>query len=365
MSRMVIFVEDPGAVNCIAPLAERLRERGTPIHLYAAGAAVELLRDRGIEATTLQAGDDVLAAQPCLLLTGTSENPLSPAFDMIGRARSAGLPSVAIVDSMANSAHRFRGTGDDALAHAPDRLMVPDAPTRQAYVDLGFDAAAIDVVGHPNDDRIRAVAIDLAAIGQIGAREATTRAGADRFVIVFVSEISDGLDPQQYRRRDDYTLAGSGRTDLRTAIVVEELLAAVAALAAEGRPRPFLVLRRHPKESSADLGELADRFDEISTGGNPHMLVYGADLVLGMSSMLLAEAALLGRPTLAILPRSAERDWLAAVRDGIVPAVTDAAALRDALREHLSGRGAPVRALPERADSAVERIIDVIDRMAA
>lgn len=365
MSPVVIFVEDPGAVNCIAPLAERLRQRGTPLQLYAAGAAVGLLRDRGIAAATLHADDDVLAGDPRLLLTGTSENPISPAFDMIGRARRAGLPSIAIVDSMANSAYRFRGTGDDALAHAPDRLMVPDAATRQAYVDLGFDAAAIDVVGHPNDDRIRELAAGLAAIGREGARAATIRAGADRFVIVFVSEISDGLDAQQYRRSADYTLAGTGKSDLRTAIVIEELLGAISTLEAEGLPRPLLVLRRHPKESSADLGELADRFDEISTGGNPHLLIYGADLVLGMSSMLLAEAAQLGRPTLAVLPRGIERDWLAAVRDGLVPAVTDSTGLRDALREHLSGRGRPVVETPQAADSAVERIIEVIDRMAA
>lgn len=365
MSHVAIFVEDPGAVNCIAPLAERLRERGTPLKLYAAGAAVELLRDRGIAAATLAPGDDVLATRPRLLLTGTSENPMSPAFDMIGRARHAGLPTVAIIDSMANSAHRFRGTSDDALTHAPDRLMVPDAATRQAYVDLGFDAAAIDIVGHPNDDRMHKVAADLAALGRESARAATLRTGSDRFVIVFVSEISDGLDPRQYRRDAAYTLAGSGTSDLRTAIVVEELFDAVAALEAEGLPRPLLVLRRHPKESDADLGALAERFDEISVGGSPHMLIYAADLVVGMSSMLLAEAALLGRPALAVLPRCVERDWLAVVRDGVVPAVTARADLQAALREHLSGRGRAAPEAPSAPDSAVERIIEVIDRMAA
>lgn len=362
-----MFVEDPGAVNCIAPLAAQLRARGTPMRLYAAGAAVALLRERGTEAAALAATDAVLSPPARLLVTGTSENPVSPTFELIALARSAGVPSVAIIDSMANSAHRFRGTGPDPLAHAPDRLLVPDEATRQAFIDLGFDPAAVDVVGHPNDDHIRSIANELARLGKARARAATLRAADDRFVVVFVSEISDGLDPGQYRRSADYTLTGRGGSDLRTEIVVEELLDAVAAIEAEGLPRPYLVLRRHPKERNADLGDLVDGFDEVSVGGSPHALIVAADLVVGMSSMLLAEAELLSRPTLAVLPRAVERAWLSAVRDGAVPAATSREELREALRRHLNGRQPAATAAPafHTAATAVERIIAVLDRVAA
>ena len=367
MNDIVIFVEDPGAVNCIAPLAAQLRARGTPMRLYAAGAAVDLLRERGIDAAALAGTDAALSTSARLLIIGTSENPESPAFELIAAARSMGVRSVAIIDSIANSAHRFRGTATNPLAHAPDWLLVPDEATRQSFADLGFDPGAINIVGHPNDDHIRSVANELTRLGRAGARAATLRAGEDRFVIVFVSEISDGLDPGQYRRSADYTLTGNGGSDLRTEIVVEELFGAVAAIEAEGLPRPYLVLRRHPKESRFDLGDLVDGFDEVSAGGSPHALIFAADLVVGMSSMLLAEAELLDRPTLAVLPRAVERAWLSAVRDAAVPAVTSREELREALRRHLTGRPPATTSAPSSpaAVTAVDRIIAVLDTVAA
>ena len=44
----VIFVEDPGAVNCIAPLVETLAAGQAPLRLLSAGHATALLRDRGL-----------------------------------------------------------------------------------------------------------------------------------------------------------------------------------------------------------------------------------------------------------------------------------------------------------------------------
>lgn len=357
---IVLFVEDPGAVNCIAPVAAALVERGTPSRVYATGPATALLAERGIAAADLPAHVAAIVTAAGAVLVGTSENVRTRAFDLVAAARAAGVPSAALIDSPANSAYRFRGETDDPLAHAPDWLWCPDDANAAEFVALGAEPSRVEVVGHPNDDRLAARATELAGIDRNALRRELFGAGARRFVIAFVSEISNGLEPMQYRRQPDYTLTGRGGRDLRTEIVVEELLDAVNVLAC---PRPYLILRRHPKETAADLAGLADEFNIVSTGGDPHALIVAADLVVGMTTMLLAEAQLLGTPTLAILPRLSERAWLAPLRDGRIPAVADRAALRAALSDLLGGTVGRKHCMMKH-EPAVPRILALIDRIA-
>ena len=99
-------------------------------------------------------------------------------------------------------------------------------------------------------------------------------------MILFLAELSDGLDPTQFRRGPDYTLHGRGGTDGRTEIVLEELLDAAARVA----PDAHVALRLHPK-TPADLYAAYDReIATISAGDNAHAAVFAADLVVGLST---------------------------------------------------------------------------------
>ena len=51
-------------------------------------------------------------------------------------------------------------------------------------------------------------------------------------------------------------------------------------------------------------------FDYFSQKELPLEVVYASDLVVGMTSMLLYEAALMGKVCLSIMPRSIEKAWL-------------------------------------------------------
>jgi hypothetical protein len=82
------------------------------------------------------------------------------------------------------------------------------------------------------------------------------------------------------------------------------------------------VLRLHPKNTRDEFAAYLGEFDEVSAGGDPLALIHSADAVVGMTSMLLLEAALLGRPTLAIVPRAVERDWLPSIRAGVTRCAT-------------------------------------------
>lgn len=340
MGKIVIFVEDPGAANYALPLVAPLGAA-----LWVAPALLPYLDARGIEpARVLDGPVPPLPSETERLLVGTSENLETAAHALVRQAKARGIPSVGMIDFPANAAARFRGTGTNPLAHAPDWLMVTDDGTARHYEALGFPAEKIGRVGHPHFDTVLALRATLEAEGVAAVRRRLLpNVPEGQKLVVFLSEISGGLDPEQYQKSPDYTLEGrGGRTD-RTGIVVEEFLDASAALS----PQPYRLLRLHPKNTREEFGPLLGEFDGVSAAGTPLEMVFACDLVCGMTTMLLYEAALLGRPTLAILPRMTEAAWLPTIASGITPAAVTRPALTRLLPTLLAqARGNDLRPAP-------------------
>lgn len=360
LQKLLVFAEDPGAVNCIAPLAAALERAGVDVDLVSDGFAEHFLTQRGLRSRPASAASKILSGEPQAVIVGTSENLDSRAFELVSHAHTAGLPSVAVVDSPANAHMRFRGRSDQPLRHAPDWLLVPDDVVARAYAKLGFREANIVTVGHPSNDELVEARAELDRAGRPSLRDRHFAEAGGRTVLTFVSEISTGLDPAQFRRSPDYGLTGRGRSDLRTEIVVEELADALTELEAQGLARPWLVLRRHPKEVPGDLRDHLGIFDQISVGGVPREVVYASDVVVGMTSMLLAEANHLGAKCLSILPRAIEREWLPEIRDGAISAALTHHSLLAVLGEALRGPFGEGRPLPAAAETSVSRMIRAI-----
>ncbi|MBG0776945.1 MAG: hypothetical protein H0S85_11005 [Desulfovibrionaceae bacterium] len=315
---VLLYAEDPGAANFLAPLPAALGRKGIGALLLAEGPAAAWLDAGAADYARPQgpAGAILDALRPGLLLVGTSENKRSLGLELVDAARQRRIPSVGVVDMGMNAAHRFRGASDDPLRHAPDHLAVPDAWTGRAFEALGVPATAITVCGHPHYDVVRAVGERLDRRDPAAARrELFPGAGPEAPVIVFAAELSDGLDPDEFLRSAAYTLQGSGRSDKRTDVVLDEFLLAVRDVS----PRPHLVLRLHPKNEPGEFAAVLDGFDQVSRTENAHEIVHAADGVVGMTSMLLLEALILGTPTFSIVPRACETTWLPSIQSGATP----------------------------------------------
>jgi hypothetical protein len=323
----LFFVEDPGAANYVAPLVTAALECGMTTRLLGGGPAIQYLRDRGtpVEAVPPDISATALLnlARPGILVTGTSEDRDALGLALIDAARELSVPSVGAVDGSANSAFRFRGHGDDSLFHAPTWLMVPDDWTKVSYTKLGFPEQRVAVCGHPQYDVVLRAKAALDSEGRTAVRSRLLPAARNRSVVVFLTELSVGLNSEQFRRSSEYTLIDNEH-DLRTEVVLDEFLNAVAVLP----DRPYLVLRVHPKDRISNYPIQSRAFDLVSESGSPLELVYAADLIVGMTSMLLLEATLLGRLTLSIVPRPIERDWLPSIRWGLTPCAHDRAEVR-------------------------------------
>jgi len=322
------------------------------------------LTGRGIafeSVRTPESGRRLLAeTAPRVVVVGTSENPHTHAFTLLEEARSGGAASVGIVDARMNADRRFRGASRDPLRYAPDWLLVPDIPTSRAFVGLGYPERRVIVCGHPHYDHVRGVRASLAEQGREVLRRRVFPGVGSRRVVVFATEGSIRVaGPADL---DAYTLRGAGSSAGRSEIVLEEFLRAVGTL--EGRP--YLALRLHPKDTAEDYQPYLGSFDMVSSGSSPLELLYAADLVVGLTSMLLVEACLLERPALSIVPREAEKAWLVTVEMGVTPCVTTRSETTPAISAILCGArprdtnadaALPVGAL-DRTVAAIERILE-------
>mgnify|MGYP001277211172 CR=1 FL=1 len=333
---ILIYAEDPGAANYVAGLPAALAELGLKTCLVADGHAYPYLVGRGIRPETVgcseTAGELLGRLKPRLLCVGTSENPDTFGFDLIASAKRKGIKTIGVIDAYGNADYRFRGKTDDPLAYATEWLAVPDPWTEAVYTSLGFPAQRIAVCGHPHYDHVLKEVARLAREDRRRLRKRMfTAKRADDPVVVFVSEISTGLNPGRYSYSGDYTLHGRGVSRGRTEIVIEEFLDALA-FSGQGTYR---VLRMHPKNTREELASFLNDFQQISQNDAVLELVYASDLVVGMTSMLLMEAAVMGRRTLSVVPRREEGESLPTIRAGITPCVWTRETLRAILPDLL------------------------------
>lgn len=349
--RFLIFAEDPGAANFVAELPAALAVRSLSTSFFSAGLASAYLTRRGIQTSAMDNADvervlDEL--RPAGIVVGTAENPDTAGLALIDAARSRGVVTVGAIDAPANAALRFRGRDQESLAHAPDWLLVPEDGTARAFAALGFPSPRIVACGHPHFDWVRAYASNAGVSDRSELRGTLVpRATPEQKVVIFAAEPSTGLDPSEYRQSSAYQLEGRGQSRDRTEIVLEEFLDALTGT----DPRPYIVLRLHPKNRASEFDAYLSEIDQVSQDEPALDLILAADALVGMTTMLLTEAVLLGRPTLAILPRAVERDWLPTIELGLTPCAHTRDEIEVQLGALLSGNVTPLasdvaRALP-------------------
>jgi len=317
---ILLFVEDPGAANFVAGLPDVLHRSGLSSHLATAGAATSYLRQRHVEVDPLPPQCDLEALvsrlAPRLILVGTAENPDNYGLRLTAIAGARRIPSIGVIDSSTHLDFRFRGHSANPLEFCPATVIVPDAMCRGSFVKLGVAEDRIVVTGHPHWDHVRTThrALQQGDRGELRRRLFQLPSPA-LTVVLFAAEVSGGMSPDQFQLSDDYALKGTGTSRGRTEIVIEEFLHATAPR----RRELHLVLRLHPKHRPQDLSAYAGEFDSVSRVERALEVVYAADAVVGMTSTMLVEAVLMGRPTLSILPRAREAQWLQTIAAGVTP----------------------------------------------
>lgn len=319
MTRVLIAVEDPGAANFVRQIPEALLAQNIDCELIATGPAAKYLSDRDVPFTLWQdqSIDNLLKTE--VLVVGSSDNRQSPIHALVTQAQANTIKTIGVVDMRMNADKRFCGDSIEPLRYAPQYLLVPDKETQSEFIKLGKEADCVIPLGHPHYDFVR---------NKAKAIRQNQKASADR-TIVFIAEPVIRLDPSLSHKSDQYTLSGTTGSTNRTDIVLQELIYAIKSQQIKAK----LIVRLHPKNNPEEFTPYMEDIELLSTGGDPLELVCQADLVVGMTSMLMIEAYLAGATTLSIVPTAIERDWLPTVTSGLTPCLSKRAEIEQYLQD--------------------------------
>jgi len=286
-SETLIVARDPGAASALVPVAQAL-----PSTVIGLDHARPVFERAGIHLEELSSDQSPGIAEewlsrvgPSVLLTGTSRLDLAPLDAQWWRAsRAMQVPSVALLDHWVGYWEKF--TVDIRFDAVPDVIAVMDEYARGRLRELGCKQPQILVTGHPAFDGLSTEPL----AGREGVRS-QWGSGVGEWVVLFVSEpIASDLG----------ALSGYDEVD-----VLRLLIDALAGLPAQ------LIVKPHPREEPLRLAGLMKdmgRSGRLETELTGREAVAGADTVVGMTSILLLEAAVAGRPVLSIQP-GAREDW--------------------------------------------------------
>jgi hypothetical protein len=363
----VAIAGDPGGAAAMAPVLELLRQEGRPLRALGYRQAVTNWRSRGLEVEELPDSTNLELAlrrlrdlQADLLLSGTSENGVNLEKPFIAAARRLGIPSVVVLDHWMNYRWRFANEQGE-LVYVPDRIAIMDEQAREEMLAEGLDGGRLVVTGQPAFDALAPLR-RLATPRQRKAIREMLGVAEDECMVLFASEpISTmcGTEPSQ----PFYP----GYTEL----TVLRVLASSLGRIAERTPKKLvLIVRPHPldRPESLQLSTSGPLRLMVDGRGNGREVVLAADLVTGMTSMLLIEACLLGCIVLSIQPGLRRADTLPTNRWGasrgvfreeeIEPALMSLL-FDDAARAEAIGRTATIRVEP----GAARRVVQLLDTL--
>lgn len=240
-----------------------------------------------------------------LLITGTShQTPFESALWDIARQHEC--PSLAMLDQWCNLPLRFR-------SGRPEYVGALDVAQADDLMAMGFPRKNVLIVGHP-------WLTDLMERRGSYSSVVKTQEDRDAVCVLFVSEniadsVASGRDvPFGFDEIDSFTV----------------LYDAACAAAGIGT-NVSLAVKFHPYEEPTRFREHLEtltppppvRIACVPDGADSRAWVLWSDLVVGISSMLLFEAMVLGRPVVSVQPGLIRENTFAPGVNGYARTLTD------------------------------------------
>lgn len=340
MASVLLVAHDPGGANLLSAVVGPLAGAGHEVAAAALGPAARLYDLepdlRRVDPAAIEAGTDLPEGRWDVVVTGTSfSSPLERRAWALARRR--GVPTLAAIDAWANFGRRFQES-DLAPMVLPDAVAVIDGDCARSLADDGIAPKRVHVVGQPHLERL---------VGRLApARAARDPAAAELPLVAYFSEpIAGNLPPDKHPGYDQFGVLEHVLTELRRGPPVSLVVQPHPRESAE-LWRRFMAERPLPAGFAVRVGQLErDR------------LLVDADLVLGMTSMVLVEAALIGVPVVSLqLGRRLIHNPV--VAPPLVPTVVDPAGMAEAFRVTMTA-GSP-RPAPPFATGARARLAAAI-----
>lgn len=358
---LAVVSGDPGGASALAPVLIALRAQPHfKVHALAYRQARDLWAQRGLPFKELEEGLTRAQAQAILqhtradvLLTSTSFNGVDLEKHFIAASRELGVPSLALLDFWANYAVRFADAGGH-FAYLPDRIAIMDEQAKAEMLAIGFPAETLIITGQPAFDELPAYK-QRRPLWRAAVREQLGIA-PDEPMVLFASQPLAGI-----YGRDASSPDFLGYTEQS---VLDDLVTALEHLARHREKPVCLVIRPHPREDVRDYEQWQDSSIRVLVTGaiGGRGMALAADLVTGMTTMLLVEASLMGCPVVSLQPGLRGADVLPTNRSRVTRAVYKSADIEPEVDRMLFSAGVQ-DAITNQADKTHRIIPDATNRV--
>jgi hypothetical protein len=335
MTTIISYAEDPGAANFIIPLHNELAAVGYNLFFLIDSFLLDYVSIKEASCVVVDPEnifEFVEKEKPDIILCGTSDNKNSLSFKLIEYAKKENIKTVAIVDMCVNLDKRLSGNTDEPLKYTPDYIAVCDLSTANHFEKLGFPRENIFVCGNPNLESLNKSKVKYSTEDIVKARKSIFKCSDEDIVFLFLTESIDQVNPEASYRDDEYTLSGRGDDDFRSVIVLQDVVDVVKEIDENIK----IIVRLHPKDNVENYINIFDDVAGVDENKDPILSVLCADLVIGMTTMLLFEAYVLNKQTLSVLPRKEQAEWLPNTAGSFTPVASDKSGIKHYVSEFLS-----------------------------
>ena len=293
--RILATASFAGAANVLLPVLRNLQIRpDMQLRVVAERQALQIFREQGIPVedapSDIKSRETFLRAlfqekSPEALLLGTSRGS-SIEKELLRIGQGLGIPSLSLVDHWSYYRERFLEPGSQKL-RLPTRIALMDTRALERAVAEGLPREILKVTGQPHLQSLAAALRDPTLHQQAEELRNVWLQSAKGPLLLFCSELFS--DNRGYTQTD----------------ALEGIAEALNLLEADHPIRSKLVVKLHPKEPGDRFypGPVASQRGFLLAHTEPAWpCLLAADVLVGITSMMLVEAAIAGRPSVSYQP---------------------------------------------------------------
>ena len=316
--KILVSANNPGGADSLLPVVKKLVDKGEELTIILEGKAKGVFAKGGVNFLDAERLNDVKLKSIVsdnnfdIFLAGTS---LGFTVDkkLLQYCQEYKIISVYILDFWSNYWQRFSAETKD-FKFLPDYICVMDELTKKEMVSENFPEKKIIITGNPRFDHF---------LDNID----NSREDKDR--ILFIS--------QPLKECKNYTDAQSSHDEY---VVLKDVMQTLNSIKSSAN----LVIRLHPRDVKGKYDVIMSKskravvYDSVSDVAES---LSRSGLVIGISSVVLFQAALAGKKVISYQPNLEGRDALISNRLGISKLVANKEELKICLENYLNESAGP------------------------
>jgi len=298
MKKILFGARDPAAANVLFPVIKKLED--IDFKVLASKESKQIFSDQKIDYVDVDSGFDVDRLfdefNPDLVVTGPSVGK-TVEREIVILAKKKGIKSVSILDFWMNYWQRYSDLDSgEKFVYLPDYIFVMDDMAKQDMVKEGFPGDKLIVTGNPYFDTFE-------------------NFDFEGDYVLYVSQPRPDLSDDQVKFFPNYN-------------VINDLIEVLDEK---------LIVRLHPKDNIKDFKQFNNENVTVDIDTDIFELVKNANLVVGINSTVLFQAALSGKLVISY-QNGLEEDKFIGKRLGICYSAYDKTSFQDLVRKALDGK---------------------------